>query len=534
MTNAEILRNYRTNPNLWLTNVLQIDSLQDYHKQIALDVAKYDKIAIKAAHSLGKTWEMARLALWFFANYEDSIVITTAPTYRQVKTLLWGELREAYKKANPPLGGRLLDVELKMSDKHYAIGFSPQTKTTATKEQQGSSFQGFHSKHVMIIFDEATGVTPDVWIMAQGLLTSGAIVKFIAIANPTTRNCTFFECFSSPEWKKITINCFDSPNLIANGITSKELLQDELDRLSILSDEKRIEEIQNYKKPVPYLLTAQFTIPYVLRLGMDHPLVLSKVFGEFPMTEDNVLVQYEDVDKAIKREPSKEKYHSRFIGVDVARFGADKTVISELTDFTQTHLEPIVKRNIPYVTGAVINLINNERHELPCTVAVDATGLGAGVYDLLVEKQREGSFSKKVNVVEVHFGGKPDLEGASKDEQEVDKTRYYNLKAKLFDLLGVDLKERISLMNEAAYYEELPSIQYKFDSRGRIVIESKKDYKVRTGRPSPDFSDSLALANYGRYASIGFGSFKGHSATKPIVKQKRRKERATGVRIKEY
>jgi hypothetical protein len=532
MSDGSVLSKYRKDPALWIKNILGVDSMQDYHKRIATDIAENDNVAIKAAHSLGKTWEMARIALWFFTVFDDSIVITTAPTYRQVKALLWGEIRSAHKTSKVPLGGRLLDVELKFTDSHYMMGFSPQAKTTATKEQQGSSFQGFHSKHVLVIFDEATGVTPDIWVMAQGLLTSGVIVKFIAIANPTTKNCSFHDCFSSPDWKKITINCFDSPNLIANGLTSKEELEDEIDRLTVMPEEERLNEIKQYKKPVPYLLTAQFVVPYVMRLGFDHPLVLSKVFGEFPRDEDNVLVQYEDVEKAMKREVPLDPHIKRTIGVDVARFGIDKTVITELMGYKNTDIKTLVKRDLVHVTGEVVRMIKSRN--CPTIVLVDATGLGAGVYDNLIESQREGAFHKDVQIEEIHFGGSPTLDGQNEEEQAQDKSRYFNLKAKLFDLLGSDLKHHIDLMEQSEFLEELPSIQYKFDSKGRIVIESKKDYKIRTKRPSPDYSDSLALANYGRYVSIKYGSFKGNISAKPLAKQDLRKERRTGIKVREY
>lgn len=532
----ELFSLYEKSPSAWMQDTLGVDTLHEFQGNIGEAIVKYDKVAIRAAHSLGKTWYMARVALWFLTNFKNSIVVTTAPTHRQVQKLLWGELRSAYKSSLSPLGGRLLDMELKFSDKHYAIGFSPQTKAaSASVEQQGSSFQGFHSDYVLIIFDEATGVSADIWVMAQGLLTSGIMVKFVAIANPTTKACTFFSCFSSPEWYNMKINCFDSPNMIANGFVNKFALQKEIDRLSVLTDEERISVIQDYKKPAPYLLTAQFVVPYVMYRGMDHPLVLSKVLAEFPKDEDNVLVQYEHIMAAINREqPGVSEDIKRLIGVDVARFGTDKSVITELLDYEQVFLKALVKRDITYVTGEVINQINDGT-TTPCVVCIDATGLGAGVYDLLVEAKSQGIIGDHVTIVEVHNGASPALEGALDEEREQDKARYLNLKSKQFDLLGDDLKERIKLMDESIYLEELPSIKYKFDSKGRIVIESKKDYKERTGRPSPDYSDSLALANYGRYVTIVVGSFHHEeNDSEPMIRQNRETEYKSRIKATEY
>jgi hypothetical protein len=529
---------HERSPTAWMEDTLGVTTLEDYQDRMGDDIVKYDRVAIRAAHSLGKTYYMARIALWFLNSFDESIVITTAPTHRQVKALLWGELRDAYNKSKTPLGGKLLDMELKYNEKHYAMGFSTQAKaaTSSTGEQEGSSFQGFHSKYVLIIFDEATGISPDIWTMAEGLLTSGVMVKFVAIANPTTKSCSFFKCFSDPSWHKIKINCFDSPNMIANGLVDKVSLQLELDRLSVMPDDERISFMQNYAKPVPHLMTAQWCVPYVLRLGMNHPLVLSKAFGEFPKNDDNVLVQYEDVELAVKRETAfvcPETELKRLIGVDVARFGPDKTVITELLGYEQVGLKSLVKRNLTHVTGEVINIINDGT-TTPCTVCVDATGLGAGVYDNLVEAKEQGIIGQHVEIIEVHNGAKATFEEDDDEKQEQDKARYSNLKAKQFDLLASDLKNYIKLKDETVYYEELPSIQYKFDSKGRIVMESKDKYKARTKRPSPDYSDSLALANYGRYVNITIGSFEKTEQDEPRIKQDRDSEYSSRITPREY
>ena len=529
----DLYEEYLIEPDKYVLEVLGADAVEEYQSNILEDIADYDRIAIRATHSVGKTWLMARAALWFFNMFPNSIVITTAPTYRQVKALLWGEIRSAHRKAKIKIGGRLLDTELKHSDKHYMMGFSPQVKAgSGSSEQQSSSFQGFHSDYVLVIFDEATGVTPDVWTMADGLLTSGKMVKFVAIGNPTTRNCKFFECFSDPSWKKIKISCFDSPNMIANGLVNIEALENEIDRLKALSESERVNEIQKYQKPVPYLLTAQFVVPYVMRLGFDHPLVLSKVLGEFPKEEDNVFVQFDDVVQASERNLELDLAEKRYIGVDVARFGEDKTVITVLNGYKQTLLKPLVKRDIVAVTGELINIIMSS--VIDTVVCIDATGLGAGVHDLLVEKKRAKILGKNVQIVEVHNGASPDIDGENKEEIELAKSRYANLKARQWDLLSEDVKMHLDLFDESNYLEELPKIKFSFDSKGRYVVESKDDYKKRTGLSSPDYADSLALANFARYVSVEHGRFNQRELAKPIIKQEKRKPRKSGIKIREY
>ena len=68
----------------------------------------------------------------------------------------------------------------------------------------------------------------------------------------------------------------------------------------------------------------------------------------------------------------------------------------------------------------------------------------------------------------------------------------------MFNDLAQDLKNVIRIRGDKIYGQELPTIKYKFTSSGKMAIESKKEYKERTGKKSPDYSDSLAIANFGR------------------------------------
>lgn len=531
----DLIQNYRKNPDQFFEDVLGIDTLEDYQKDVLKKVSKHNRVLVRSSHSTGKTYLMARIALWFYACFENSLVITTAPTHKQVENLLWGELREAFKKSKMPLGGTLLRTKLTKSDKWFCLGLSPQKTAGTSEEQQGSTFQGYHSDHVMVIFDEATGVTADVWKMAEGLMTSGKMVKFVAIANPTTRACEFFEKFKSAIWHKIHLSCFNSPNLIANGFIDKEKIQDEIDRLMLLSEDKRLLEIESYNQPVPPLASAQWAVSYIMEWGMQHPLTMSKVFGEFPDDDDSVMIPLSYVTAAINRKLEIDVTESRYIGVDVARYGSDKSVLCELVGYKNTDLIEIAKRSTTVVAGHVINMINNEHVAKPTIVLVDATGIGAGVFDALEEAQKEGVIDKTVELLEIHFAASPVNENETdKEIIAQDKSRFTNLKAKMFQFLANDMRDNINLIDDSNYIKELPTIQAAPDSKGRLRIESKEDYKKRTGRPSPDFSDALALSNYGRYANISYGKFNKNKPSKPMIKAPRKKERKSGVKAREY
>jgi hypothetical protein len=481
------LRKY---PKIFFYKILNVLKLEGFQEHVLQAVADHSRVAVAATHSVGKTFIMGRIALWFLSTYKNSKVITTAPTYRQVVKLLWGELRSAYKNAKYPIGGHLTTNELKINDDWYAIGYSPRKEAAQDeREQKGSTFQGFHALYILVIFDEATGIHPDIWKMVEGLLTSGKIVKFVCIGNPTTRNCEFFKCFKNPIWKKIYISCFDSPNLIANGISNKEELKKEINYLKTLTEEERILRIENYVKPAPYLLSTQWVVNYVMRWGFNHPLVLSKAFGEFPKESDNVVVQLSEVEEAINREYKIKSKDVRCIGVDCARFGEDSTVITEIIGNKTTRKKAFGKKDTMETASEVMGFIKDSNRKT--LVLVDGTGIGAGVVDKLNLNKQKREIPHFVTIIEVNFGQTCTL--------PYDKKHYANLKAKIFVELGEDLKTELDLIDDSVYLGELPNIKYKINDRGVMQIESKEDYKKRTGLSSPDHADSLAIANYGRH-----------------------------------
>ena len=505
-------------PQVFFEDVLGVESLEEYQiEKMLKPIAKYDRVSIAATHSVGKTWTMARIALWFGTSYKNCKVITTAPTGRQVKKLLWGELHSAYKNSKHPLGGKLLTTELQIGPEWFIMGFSPQKEAGSnSQEQSGSSFQGFHADYILIIFDEATGIPADIWKMAEGLLTSGIIVKFVAIANPTTRSSEFFKTFSDPAWYNVYLSCFDSPNLIANGITDLHKLKREIKKLREMPQDERLVYIANYEKPVPHLLSCQWVMSSALKWGIDHPLFQSKALGIFPSVDENVIVQLEDVENAIAREQEVDN-SERCIGVDVARYGDDDSCITSLRGLKQDVKKTLSKRGVTEVTGEVINIIETDK-ATNTKVLVDATGIGAGVYDLLEEKYKK---DRSVEIIEIHFGQSAVMDTDKKETADELKKRYANLKARMFDLLSSDIKDNLDLMDEATYLEELPTIRFTFDSKGRMVIESKDDYKKRTGNSSPDSSDSLALANLGRHRKSVIGFFSGMTGGKTLNKKEK-------------
>jgi phage terminase large subunit len=502
---SEALEVFQKRPDLFFTEVLGVDSLEAYQRRILDVIATHDRIAISACHDVGKSWTLARVVLWFVTCFPYCKVITTAPTYNQVKNILWSEIRAAYARSKYPLGGKINLTEWQVTKEGdwFAIGFTPRNELSGESGQgTQSSFQGFHAPYVLVVFDEATGVPYPIWTMAEGLLTS-ANTKFICIGNPTSRASEFFKCFSSPDWSKVNLDCFDSPNLQANGVTKIEDLIKEIDVVRSLSDEDAQARLRSYKAPKPYLLSLQWVVSKGLprNWGITHPLFVSKVLGKFPEDTPDTLIPLGVVAEAQLRVSWPGEGARKTIGVDVARFGSDATILTALHDRKYLGRKPLMKKDTAQVTGAVIDFAR----ELGGAdiIVIDETGIGGGVVDMLREAQKDDTLPRNTEIRGVQFGA------ACEDDEN--KAKYVNLKARMFGLLRDDLKaaDGLQLGMEDVYLDELPTIRYYFDSKGRMAIESKDEYKKRTGRKSPDDSDSLALANYGRYDEMTVGRFAG-------------------------
>lgn len=501
------LRRYQKDPLLFFTNILGVETLESYQEHVLKEVWKNDRTAIAACHDVGKSFLMARIAITFLNVFPKSKVITTAPTYNQVERILWSEIRAAHGAAKFPLGGRLNLTDWSHAPDWFALGFTPRNEAGGGDEQIGSSFQGFHASHLLVIFDEATGIPPGIWTMAEGLLTS-ANVKFVAIGNPTSASSEFYNCFRDPRWAKVYLSCFDSPNLIANGITNEAALIKEIKKVSAMNDVDARAYVDAYKVVRPYLLTAKWVVQSALKWGIEHPLTVSKILGKFPKAGLDCLVPLGYIEESQLRVYWPTPTDRKIIGADIARFGNDSTVLTSLHGRKQTSRSEFFKFDEIEVTGEIIAA--SRAMEGADVIVVDETGLGGGVVTLLKDAVKKGDLPKKCEIRGVQFG--------AACENEEDKEKFVNLKARMFGLLQKDLKDDngLVLLSESVYSDELPTIRYRYNQKGQMVIESKDEYKKRTGRKSPDSADSLALANFGNYDEIGAGAFtKSLAVTKP-------------------
>jgi hypothetical protein len=165
------------------------------------------------------------------------------------------------------------------------------------------------------------------------------------------------------------------------------------------------------------------------------------------------------------------------LGVDPARFGADRTSLIFRCGRMAYGMKSYEKKDTMEVAGIVHKLINEQPPGYPIArIFIDVGGLGAGVVDRL----KEMGYGRLI--VEVNGGSSP-----------LDADRYLNKRAEMWGEMKQWLIDTpCQIPDSDSIHADLCAPVYKFDSKTRLVLEKKEDMKAR-GMRSPDEADALAL-----------------------------------------
>jgi len=452
--------------------------LWSVQRQILRSVWTNRRTAVKSCNASGKTFLAADATLAWVTTYPDGIVVTTAPTWSHVKTVLWGEIRNSVGVARTR--GRLSypvinKTELMLAEKNYAIGLST---------NDANRISGLHSGHVLIIIDEAPGVKNVVWDAIAGL-RAGGHVSVLAIGNPVIIGGQFYDAFTSERsgWETITISAFDTPNLhdchleytdtmgkvIRHGNGSKNILT---------MPESELDECV-----YPTLCSRRWVKEIFEEWGPNHPYFETRVLGQFASQSDESLIPLSWLEQAKIRGAEDTATDDRpRAGLDVAGPGEDSTVL--------------VVRKGPRVVLMRSWLDADPRDEVAAALApfeedlevfnVDSIGVGWGIYLHFKDRFNKGG----KNIVRPINVGLPSRET---EKYCLAKAEYYwglHMRAKDGDLAfdpSINPKDLTKLIGQ------LSTIRYHHNARNQIVIESKQELKAR-GIKSPDEAEAVMLS----------------------------------------
>ncbi|MBQ7262742.1 MAG: hypothetical protein IJR14_03375 [Synergistaceae bacterium] len=426
----------------------------------------HPRTAVRSCHGIGKTFVAATGILWFLFTHERSIVLSTAPTWRQVEKLIWKEIRSAYRDALVPLGGAIMPKTPELhilQNEWYAAGLST---------NEPDRFQGFHEEHILVVVDEASGVNEEIFEAIDGVLTTKG-ARLLLLGNPTAIGGTFYDAFRSETFAKIHVSAFDTPNFTAFGIG-----------LDDIESGRWKDKIGDAPLPFPRLIAPEWVRGRYLEWGTSSPAWQSRVLGDFPTQGEDTLIPLAWIELAMERWEETEPDAPVELGVDVAGFGSDRTVIAVRRGPRVDPLHVWVKKSTRETAGIVARFA---RELGTSAIKVDSIGIGQGVVDSLEE---DGFDRVGVNV----------------SERARDVERFADLRAELWwglrERLDPEKGDGIALPRDDGLLSELASVRYKITGRGQVRVEPKDEMRKRLGR-SPDLADAVVLA----FAPRGGGGF---------------------------
>ena len=422
---AFVRENFEVEPDAW-----QVDALTYY--------SRHQRLAMKACKGPGKSAVLAWIALHFMTVWPMPKGACTSISLENLRDGLWSEIAKWYNRST------FLKQAFQFTKTRLVGKEAPDTwwlsarawSRSADKAQQADTLAGLHADYILFLIDEAGGVPDSVMAAAEAALSTGIVCKIVLAGNPTMLSGPLYRACTKEThlWKIVEIT--GDP--------------DDKKRSPRISVEWARQQIEKY--------------------GRDNPWVLVNVFGKFPPSSLDALLGIDDCNESIRRNPKVEDFHfsPKILGVDVARFGDDRSVIFPRQGICA--FEPRVFRNLDNMTLA--SQIAKAYNKWDADAIIVDSGGGAGVIDRL----RQLGYDP----IEVNFGSRPR------------SPKYQNRRAEMLHAMSLWVKETGCIPDDDELVDELVAPTYWYTPTGTMAIEPKDSVKERLGK-SPDLADALAL-----------------------------------------
>lgn len=397
--------------------------------------------AVASGHGIGKSALVAWIILWALSTFPDTRGVVTANTEGQLRTKTWPELTKwhalSINRGWFAVTATAIYSVLTGHDRTWRVD------AITWSENNTEAIAGLHNKgkRAFAIFDEASAIPDTIFETIEGALTDADTeLLWCIFGNPTQSTGRFREAFPG-------------------GRFAHRWHHNQIDSRSVsFTNKAQIKEwIDDY--------------------GEDSDFVRVRVRGVFPRAGDLQFIDSERVELAIKRPLVTDESAPLIMGVDVARsLAGDQTVFRFRKGLDARSIAP-VKLRIPdlmQIAARVAEAIDNHK---PDAVFIDATGIGAGVYDRLVQLNYQ-------NVHAVNFGERL-------DQSPGQGIAFANMRAKMWGGLK-DWCKTGCLPVDPDLQADLTGVNYGYDANNAILLEKKDDMKKR-GLASPDDGDALAL-----------------------------------------
>lgn len=461
---AMVREAFKAEPDIWQQEALRAFASKDHPKL---------RIALQACAGPGKTSVLAFCAWNFLACYaqigEHPKGAAVSITSDNLKDNLWSELSK-WRERSPWFVDRFEWTKERVFAREHPSTWFISARTwakSASSEEQGRTLSGLHAKFVLYLIDESGDISPAVGKAAEQGLSNCTWGRIVQAGNPTSHQGMLYQAALSPDTHKVI------------SITADP---DDPRRSTRIDIEWAREQIRLY--------------------GRENPWVMAYILGVFPPSSINTLLSPDDVQQAMRRNPSEDQYAfaARILGVDCARFGDDPWVIFPRQGIVA--FNPVVMRN-PKTQDAAgrVALAWNNWDADACFVD-DTGGYGGGCIDAL----GLAGYAP----IPVNYSGK------------ANDPRYFNKRAEMAFLAADWVKRGGCLPNIPEIVGEATAAVYWLHE-GKLRLEDKAQIKLRLKR-SPNYWDAFSQTfaqPIAPRASLNFDSRSNHCETEydPFVER---------------
>lgn len=431
---AFVRENFHVEPDPWQREVLLAFASADKDKR---------RIAMQACAGPGKTAVLAWCG-WLFLTTRGRIGhhpvgLCTAINADNLRDNLWKEF-SVWQQRSPFLMQAFVWTKQRIFSKDHPETWWLSARTfskDADPEKQGRTLSGLHAEDILYLVDESGDVPPAVLRSAEQGLGNCRWGKILQAGNPTSTQGMLYDAVTNQRALWTVIRITGDP--------------EDPQRSSRISIDWATEQIKLY--------------------GRENPWVMAFILGKFPPTALNTLLGPDEVADAMNRTVTEDKFvwAQKRLGIDVARFGDDRTVL-----FPRQGLmayRPVEMRGADTTQIAARVMLAVERWKSELELIDDTGHWGHGVVDNLRAVGR--------GPIPVQFHG-PALDD-----------RYKNRRAEMWLKMAAWVKAGGCLPKIPALVAELTTPTYFF-AMGKFQLEDKDSIKKRLGR-SPDLADALAL-----------------------------------------
>lgn len=390
-------------------------------------------MAVKAGRGCGKTAVIAWIILWLMSTRKDFAGVVTANTGDQLDSKTFRELALWWQRAINKhwfqwTATRFYQVDYKTTWGVDALKWS---------EHRADAFGGLHNngRGQAIIIDEGSGVADSIYDVSDATMTDPDSFQFV-FANPMQKRGRFYELFTrfAHRWLTMTVD---------------------IRRAKAANQAKIARDIADW--------------------GIDSDYVRVNVLGEFPKQDADTLIPLPLIEAARVRKVTEQNRYKPVWGLDVARFGDDRTALCIRRHRKVESVESWRGLDTMQTAGRVKAAYDEAAEDdKPTEIIIDVIGVGGGVVDRLLEQ------------------GLP-VRGLNVSESPAIKAKFHRLRDEMY-WRGREWFEGLDVeCADPMVGAELGDVMYGFTSSGQIKVEAKDAIKERLGR-SPDVGEALLLS----------------------------------------